>query len=122
MPYLLMLLFGGICSYFGPWWTIAPICFIICFFLPQKTALAFWSAAFAGIPLWVGYSIYLHLSTETKLTAKVVGIFTAGFPALTDVPAIALVSVIAACIAGPISGFSGLAGAKLRQLIHPPRG
>jgi len=123
MLYILILLFGGVCSYFGPWWTIAPVCFVICFLLPQKKpASAFWTSAFAGVTLWAGYSVYLHLGAEAELTTKVAGIFTAGLPALADMPAIALVLIIAACVTGPVSGFSGLAGIKLRQLIRPPHG
>lgn len=121
MLYVLILLFGGVCSYFGPWWTIAPVCFISCFLLPQKAVSTFWTSAFAGVTLWVGYSLYLHLSAKIGLTTKVAGIFTSALPALADMPAIALVLIIVVCVVGPISGFSGLAGLKLRQLIHPSR-
>jgi len=122
MLYILILLLGGVSSYFGPWWTIAPVCFVSCFFLPRKPVPAFWTSAFASATLWIGYSIYLHLGAQTDLTSRVAGIFTAGLPALADVPAIALVSIIAACVAGLIGGFSGLAGVKISQLTRPPRG
>lgn len=118
MLYILILLFGGVCSYFGPWWAIAPVSFVICFFLSQKPAAAFWTSAFAGVTLWVGYSVYLHMGSTADLTTRVAGIFTAGFSDLADMPAIIPVLILAASIAGLISGFSGLAGAKFRQLIQ----
>ncbi len=121
MQLLLILLFGGVCSYFGPWWAIAPVCFVVWFFLPEDSVSAFWKSAFIGIILWAAYSVYLILGDGTYLATKVAGIFTAGVPILADIPAIALVLIIAACVVGPISGFSGLAGVKLRHLIRPPR-
>ncbi|PPL02119.1 hypothetical protein [Parapedobacter indicus] len=118
MLYILILLLGGAFSYFGPWWTIAPVSFVICFCLPQKPSAAFWTSAFAGVTLWVGYSVYLHIGADTDLTARVAGIFTAGVPALADMPAIALVVILATLVVAPVSGFAGLAGVKIRQLIR----
>lgn len=122
MLYMVILLLGGVFSYFGPWWAIAPVCFLACFLLPRKPAHAFWNSSIAGMTLWLGYSIYLHMGAEAELTTKVMGIFTAGNPVLADVPAIAFVLILVICIVVPISGFSGLAGVKLRQLIRPLRG
>jgi len=47
------------------------------------------------------------------------GIFTTGIPALAVLPATVLMLLIATCIVGVISGFSGLAGVKIRQLVRP---
>jgi|SRR5690606_22901970 len=116
MLYLSILVLGAVCSYFGPWWAIAPVCFVVCFFLPQKPGVAFWTSAFAGVTLWVGYSVYLHIGAEADLTARVAGIFTAGVSTLADMPAIALVVIITTLVVVPISGFAGLAGVKIRQL------
>lgn len=122
MLYVAILLLGGVCSYLGPWWAIAPVCLVICFFLARKPAHAFWNSSIAGVTLWSGYSIYLHIGAEAELTTRVAGIFTAGLPALTDIPAIIFVLILVICVVVPLSGFSGLAGVKLRQLIRPLRG
>ncbi len=121
MLYILILLVGALFSFFGPWWIMAPVAFVLCFFVSRKMASAFWASALAGITLWLGYSIYLHLSSSADLAAKVMGVFTANLPALANVPGMVGVLVIGALIVGPVSGFSGLAGAEVRQLIRPHR-
>ena len=118
MLYVLILLLGGVGSLWGPWWMIAPVCFFCCFLLPRKPGVAFWTSTAAGVTLWVGYAGYLQLNAETALTEKVMGIFTAGISGLADIPAFLLMLVIVACISGLLSGFSGLAGIRLRQLLR----
>ncbi|MGK6352866.1 hypothetical protein [Parapedobacter sp. DT-150] len=122
MLYLLIVLIGGLLSFFGPWWSIAPVCFLLCWLLPRKTVGAFWVSALAGITVWLGYMLYVYLTTGVAMTDKVASIFTASVPSLAQVPGAALVSLIAALIIVPVSGFSGLAGAKVKQLIRQPRG
>ena len=122
MLYLLILLIGGLLSFFGPWWIISPVCFVLCWWLPRKPARAFWIAALAGVTLWLGYIVYLQLMTGSELTDKVAGIFTGSIPVLAALPGIALVLLIATVVVAPVAGFSGLAGVRMRQLIRPPRG
>jgi len=122
MVYLLILLIGGLLSFFGPWWVLAPVCFALCWWKSRKASGAFWTSALAGMTLWLGYSIYLHAVSGVDLTAKVAGIFTAGIPTLAHIPATVLMLVIAALVIAPVSGLSGLAGLRARQFIRPPRG
>ena len=120
MLYLLILLVGAIASYFGPWWVIAPVCFVLCWLVSQKAAHAFWVSALAGLTLWLGYATYLHVVSEVDLVDKVAGIFTAGIPALSGVPSVAVVFVIMALVVTLVSGFSGLAGLKVKQFTRQP--
>lgn len=113
--YLLILLIGGLLAAVGPWWIMAPVCFGLCFFLARSASRAFRISAWAGVTLWVGYSLYLHLKAEADLAGRVAGIFTGG---MSGVPGIVVVAAIAALVAGLVCGFSGLAGAKMRQLIR----
>lgn len=122
MLYLLILVTGGLLSYVAPWWVIAPVCFALCWALPRKPGHAFWISALAGMTLWLGYSVYLHLARGSDLADKVAAIFTGGMPVLSDMPGIVLVLLIAALVVVPVAGFSGLAGVQMRRFIHPPRG
>lgn len=109
---------GGVCAYFGPWWIISPVCFVCCMVRSRKPIVAFWTSALAGATLWGGYALYLHLGAKVDLTTRVMGIFTSGTPALAGVPALALMLTITVFIAGLLSGVSGLAGARVGQLIR----
>ena len=120
MLYLLILLVGAIASYVGPWWVIAPVCFVLCWLLSHKASHAFWVSALAGITLWLGYASYLHGVAEVDLVDKVAGIFTAGIPVLSHVPGVAVVFVIMALVVALVSGFSGLAGLKVKQFTRQP--
>lgn len=122
MLYLLILLIGGFLSYFGPWWVIAPVCFVLCCWRSRNPTRAFWVSALAGVTLWLGYSVYLHFVAGPDLAAQVAGIFTAGVPALASIPGIALVLLIAAVVVALVAGFSGLAGAQMKRLIRLSRG
>ena len=118
--YALIVLFGGVCSFWGPWWVIAPVCFFACFVLARKASSAFWASAAAGVTLWIGYAIYLHLNTEAALTKRVMGVFVQGISDLEGIPAFLMMLIVVVCIVGPLSGFSGLAGIRLRQLVSRP--
>ncbi len=122
MLYLLILIVGGVASYFGPWWVIAPVCFVLCWLKSRQASHAFWISALAGLTLWLGYATYLHVRSGIDLVDKVAGIFTAGIPALSNVPGIVIVFIIMALVAFLISGFSGLAGVKIRQFMRQSAG
>ncbi len=122
MLYLLILVVGAVASYFGPWWGIAVVCFVLCGLKSQRVSHAFWVSALAGITLWLGYSTYLHLVADVDLTGKVAGIFTAGVPALAKLPGVVVVFTIAGLVVGLVSGFSGLAGLKVKRFIRQPAG
>ncbi|MFC3197345.1 hypothetical protein ACFOET_06950 [Parapedobacter deserti] len=122
MLYLLIILFGGLLSYFGPWWAMAPVCFVLCWWRSEMARQAFWVSALAGVTLWLGYSVYLHAVSGVDLVHRVSGIFTAGVPALANLPGVVPVFSIVALLAALISGFSGLAGLRIKQFIRRPRG
>lgn len=121
MLYLLIVLIGGVLSYFAPWWIIAPVCFILCWWLARKPAHAFWVSAFAAVTLWLGYAVYLQVVTGSGLADNVAAIFTGSMPVLTDMPGIVIVMLVVTLVIAPVAGFSGLAGVQMKRLIHPPR-
>lgn len=117
MMYILIIILGGILSYFGPWWIIAPVCFAVCYWKAKGSGQAFGISALASISLWLGYSLYLNAVSEINLAGKVAGIFTGGVPALDGIPKIAVIIVIVSLISGLTGGFSGMAGVQVRKFF-----
>lgn len=121
MLFLFILVAGALLSYFGPWWIIAPVCFAGCWWLSRRPARAFWQSAGAGALLWVGYGVFLHATSESDLAAQVAGIFTAGASFAAGTAGVVLMLVVSALVVVLVSGFSGLAGLRIKQLIRPER-
>ena len=119
MLFLFILIVGALFSFFGPWWVIAPVCFVGCWWLSKRPAHAFWMSALGGATLWVGYSAYLHFTTGSGLTGQLAGIFTGGAPAFAGAAGVAVMLAVAALVAALLSGFSGLAGLRIKQLVRP---
>ncbi|MEC3880379.1 hypothetical protein [Parapedobacter sp. 10938] len=117
MLFLFIIIVGAVLSFFGPWWTIAPVCFVGCWWLARQASGAFWTSASGGAAVWVGYSIYLHISTGAGLAAQVAGIFTGGAPFAAGPAGAVLMVAISALVAALVSGFAGLAGLRIKQLL-----
>lgn len=118
MLFLFILVVGALLSYFGPWWIIAPVCFVGCWWLAGHGSRAFWQSAGAGALLWVGYGSFLHVTTGSGLAAQVAGVFTGGAPFATGTGGMVLMLAIAALVVALVSGFSGLAGLRIKQLMQ----
>ncbi|SEL11166.1 hypothetical protein [Parapedobacter koreensis] len=117
MLYALIILIGGLLSYFGPWWIIAPVCFALCWWKATSGRQAFWTSALASTTLWVGYGGYLYAISGVNLADKVMGIFTTGAPALAAVPGIVLALTVATLIVVLVGGVAGLAGLSIRRFF-----
>lgn len=115
MLFLFILVVGALFSFFGPWWAMAPVCFVGCWWLARHASHAFWVSAGSGALLWAGYSIYLHISAGAGLAAQVAGIFINGLPSTTGM---VLMVAISAVVVALVSGFSGLAGLRIKQLVR----
>lgn len=121
MLFLFILVVGAVLSFIGPWWLIAPVCFVGCWWLPHRAPRAFWQSAGAGALLWVGYGIYLLAAAGSDLTAQVAGIFTGGASFATGTAGVVLVLTASVLVVALVSGFSGLAGLRMRQFMRPRR-
>ncbi|HWK99098.1 MAG TPA: hypothetical protein VNQ55_04090 [Parapedobacter sp.] len=122
MLFLFILVVGALLAYLGPWWVIAPVCFAGCWWLSRRPAQAFWQSAAAGALLWVGYGVFLQVSSGSGLAAQVAGIFTGGASFGTGTVGIVLLLATSALVSALVSGFSGLAGLRLKQILRPERG
>ncbi|WP_353185118.1 hypothetical protein [Parapedobacter lycopersici] len=115
--YLLILVVGAIASYVGPWWAIAPVCFILCWWKGKTAVAAYWISVAGGVSIWLTYALYLHTAAEVDLSSRVAGIFPAGL-GMDGIPGIIPLTFLAVLIVGLVSGFSGLAGIRARAFIN----
>ncbi len=119
MLFLFIIVVGAFLAFVGPWWIIAPVCFVGCWWMSRSASRAFWHAAGAGTTLWVGYGVYLLVTTGSALAVQVAGIFTGGAPFVAGPAGVVLMLAISAVVVALVSGFSGLAGLRIRQLVRP---
>lgn len=117
MLYILIIVVGGILSYFGPWWVIAPVCLVLSAWKAKDAKEAGLTAAAAAVTLWVGYATYLNVVAEVDLSAKIADLFTGGVGFLSKVPKVAFIFTIMTLIISAVSSFSGMAGVHIRQFF-----
>jgi uncharacterized membrane protein len=117
MLYILIVVLGGILSYFLPWWVVAPLIF----------GLSWWKAPSAGnaakigiaalVTLWLGYAMFLNLSSEINLMDKVGAIFGGESGPLSKVPKTALIFTVMTIIVTALGGLAGSAGVMAREFF-----
>jgi hypothetical protein len=109
MLYILILVLGAIAQYFGPWWTMPIVCFLLCFW-KSETPKGAYIVAFAAIStLWLAYANYQNHITQGVITEKIAGIF--------QIPNGFLLFTAVAIVGGTVAGFAGLAGFYCRKAI-----
>ncbi|QJW91867.1 hypothetical protein HNV11_22025 [Spirosoma taeanense] len=91
-----------------PWWSIALVAFLVCFWRSASVVRAF-GYGFVGVSLvWLVYALLIHFQTD--------GIFTGRMSLLlfkTDHAAIALIIIV--ILSGLVGGLAGLSGFFVRQ-------
>src|SRR5690606_1235142 len=118
MLLLFILIAGAVFSYVGPWWAIAPVCFVGCWRLSRRPSRAFWQSAGGSALLWVGYGMYLQLGTGAGLTRQLVGIFPGARAFAAGTTGGVLTLAASAVVVALVSGFAVLAGLRPRQLFR----
>lgn len=117
MLYILIVIIGGILSYFGPWWVLAPVCMTLCWWKAYSTLQGAVVAALATLSLWVGYSIFMNFNSEVDMMAKIADLFTGGVGAVSKIPKAGFVFAIITIISSLIGGLSGAAGVQIRKFV-----
>ena len=111
MLYILIIAISAVAQYFGPWWTMAVVSFLLCFW-KSETAKGAYGVAFAAISsLWLGYALFLDNVTAGVMTSKITNLFMSGAPFN------ALLFTATSVIGGTVAGFAGMAGFYCRQAI-----
>lgn len=115
MLYILIIIIGGILSYFGPWWVIAPVVLALSWWKAKNSAEAAIVSAAAVVSLWAGYSTFLNVTADVNLVDKIGSLFTGGQGFLAKIPTVGLVFGIISLLASILGAAAGAAGVQIRE-------
>ena len=104
---LLISLLCFIAGLYLPWWSIAPIAFLVALLLGLGVGRSF-LAGFAGVfLLWALLSLWIDIKNESVLSHKIAQLFPLGGSSI-------LLIVITALVGGLVGGFAAMAGGSIR--------
>lgn len=86
-----------------PWWVIAPIAFIVCYFIKMRWYTAFLAGFLGMFILWAGMAFYIDHANEHILSSRISVLF---FKSVKPLAVIIMTGVIG----GLVAGFAGMAG------------
>ena len=101
-----VIILSAILENFLPWWTIAPVSFIVAYLFKLKWHNAFLAGFLGLFLLWAGMAFFIDHSNEHILSDKVSVLF------FKSVKPFAVV-IMSGVIGGLVAGFGGLAGSFL---------
>lgn len=96
------------CGLYLPWWTIAPVCFMVAVVISQRRGIAFLSGFLAIFLLWGGMSLYITIMNEHILAHRMSILILK-----KDNPI--LLVLLTAGVGGIVGGFAALSGALVRK-------
>lgn len=108
--YILIIVLGGLLSYFAPWWIVAPICFGLCFWKAESAKQAAAVSAAALTTLWVGYATFLHTTADVDLVSKIANLLTAKSSLLSKLPQVGIAYTLLVLLAATVGCSAGVAG------------
>lgn len=117
MLYWSIIILGAVASMIGPWWSVALVAFLVSAFKAKTAKQAFGVSATAAVTLWVGYSLILVFSGKENLVDKIASLFAGNNALLTSIPSVGLIITVVTLIASLTTGFAGLAGKHLSNLV-----
>jgi len=92
---------------FLPWWSIAPIAFIVAFFLIQHIGLGFLSGFLGIFIVWGLVATWIDIRNENILSQKIAQLFSLGGSSV-------LLILVTALVGAVVGGFAAMAGSSLR--------
>lgn len=111
MLYILILIISAVAQYFGPWWTMPIVCFGLCFWKSETPKGAYGVAFAAIITLWLGYALFLDITTKGVITQKITNLF------IEKAPYKSLLFIVTTLIGGIVAGFAGMAGYYCKKAL-----
>lgn len=111
MLYILIIIISAVAQYFGPWWTMPIVCFLLCFWKSESWKSAFTTASASILTLWVGYAIFTDYTTGGVMSQKITELV------FQKIPNKALLFTATGFIGSMVGGFAGLAGYHCRKAI-----
>jgi hypothetical protein len=113
--FIAILLLAFLTQLFLPWWTIAPLCFVLAAALGSTGGRAF-GAGFAGVGLgWLLLAGWLNAQSAGILSHRVAQLLPLGGQGWVLV-------LVAAVLGGLVGGVAALAGCWVRQAAGIGRG
>jgi hypothetical protein len=106
---LLIGLFSFVCGLYLPWWTIAPIAFIVSMAIPQRPLSSFMSGFLALFLLWGGLAVAADLANGSILSAKVASILPLGGSSY-------MLVLVTAVVGALVGGGGALTAAFLKEI------
>jgi hypothetical protein len=110
VQFLLIAVCAPLLQIICPWWIIAPVAFLVCFFKKTSAFGSFLSSFLAVFLAWLIIALRIHLITDGILSVKMAYLFPFG----GSVTALLLVSSLVGAI---VSGFAGLTGNLAASLL-----
>lgn len=101
-----VIILSAIVENYLPWWTIAPIAFVVCYLFKLKWYSAFLAGFIGLFLLWAGMAFLIDHSNEHILSSRVSVLFIKSSKPMVIV-------AITGVLGGLVAGFGGLAGSLL---------
>lgn len=105
---LLILLLSFLACLYFPWWSIAPIAFVVSLLIPQKPGVAFFSGFVALFLLWGILSFWISTNNDHILAHRVSLLILK-----TDSPLLLILTT--ALIGAVVGGLAALTGSFIRS-------
>lgn len=109
LNYMIIVLATALLQLFLPWWVIAVVPFIVYLVRPEAPLIAYGISLLAVISVWGVYASLLHNTTQGSMPNRIAEIFY--------LPNGTVLLVVIVLISGLVAGFSGSAGALVRQVF-----
>ncbi|GAB2572333.1 hypothetical protein [Spirosoma areae] len=105
---LLIAVLSLLAQFVLPWWSVAIIAFLVCFWRSPGAGRAF-VFGFAGVALvWLAYALLIHLQTDGIFTGRMGELLFKSNNA-------AIPMVVTTILGGLVGGLAGLSGSLVRQ-------
>ena len=110
MNFLIILVVTAVLQYFCPWWVIAVVPAIVNICCPKSYGVAFFQSFMAIGILWLGYGMYIQISSNGAMSDRIAQIFT--------LPNGYFMLAISVLVGALTAGVSGMAGYSVRSLFR----
>jgi len=91
-----------------PWWSLAIVAFLVCFWRGQSAGRAFFYGFTSIALVWFIYAVFIHLRTDGVLTGRMGEL-------LFKTNSATLPLVVTAVLGGLVGGLAGLSGYLVRR-------
>lgn len=110
LPFILIALFSLLAQLVLPWWSLALVAFVVCYWRSRTGAQAFLNGFLGSLVVWLAYALLIHLRTDGIMTSRMSQLFLKA-----DAPLGIL--LLTALVAGLVGGLAALSGYLTRRAV-----